>query len=49
MSSLCLHAGGKLGWDEDRFYGGAMDDGRWAWVPVFTYDWEQRQKEVTNA
>ncbi len=36
----------KLCWDEDRFYGGAMDDGRWAWVPVFTYDWEQRQKEV---
>jgi hypothetical protein len=39
----------KLGWDEDRFYGGSMDDGRWAWVPVFPYDWEQRQKETTNA
>ena len=38
----------KLGWDADRFFGGAMDDGRWAWVPVFTFDWEQRQKEVRN-
>jgi hypothetical protein len=39
----------KLGWDADRFFGGAMVDGRWAWVPVFTSDWEQRQKESSNA
>jgi hypothetical protein len=39
----------KLGWDADRFFGGAMDDGRWAWVPVFTCDWEQRQKEASDA
>jgi hypothetical protein len=39
----------KLGWDADRFFGGSMADGRWAWVPVFTYDWEQRQKEVGHA
>jgi hypothetical protein len=39
----------KLGWDADRFFGGSLDDGRWAWVPVFTYDWEQRQKEAANA
>jgi hypothetical protein len=39
----------KLGWDEDRFYGGVMDDGRWAWVPVFPYDWELRQRKVSNA
>lgn len=38
----------KLGWDADRFFGGAMDDGRWAWVPVFTYEWEQRHKEVRD-
>ena len=45
----CKRLCDKLGWDADRFFGGAMDDGRWAWVPVFTYDWEQRQKEVANA
>ena len=39
----------KLGWDADRFFGGGMTDGRWAWVPVFTYEWEQRQKEANNA
>jgi len=39
----------KFGWEADRFFGGAMDDGRWAWVPVFVYDWEQRQKEDSNA
>lgn len=39
----------KLGWDADRFFGGVMDDGRYAWVPVFTYDWEQRQKEAAHA
>jgi hypothetical protein len=39
----------KLGWDADRFFGGAMVDGRWAWVPVFTYEWEQRKKEASNA
>lgn len=30
-------------WDEDRFFGGSMRAGEWAWVPVFTCDWEQRQ------
>lgn len=39
----------KLGWDADRFFGGAMTDGRWAWVPVFPYEWEQRQKEASDA
>ena len=39
----------KIGWDADRFFGGALDDGRWAWVPVFHYDWEHRQQEVTHA
>jgi hypothetical protein len=39
----------KLNWDADRFFGGSLDDGRWAWVPVSTYDWEQRQKEVRDA
>jgi len=33
----------KIGWDEDRFFGGSMASGDWAWVPVFTRDWEQRQ------
>ena len=34
----------RLGvWDEDRFFGGSVRDGEWAWVPVFTSDWEQRQ------
>lgn len=40
--AACKRLCDKLGWDEDRFYGGAMDDGRWAWVPVFPYDWEKR-------
>jgi hypothetical protein len=47
--NACERLCGKLGWDADRFFGGVMDDGRWAWVPVFTYDWEQRQKEVRDA
>jgi len=45
----CKRLCDKLGWNADRFFGGVLDDGRWAWVPVFTFDWEQRQKEVTNA
>ena len=45
----CKRLCAKLGWDADRFFGGTMDDGRWAWVPVFPYDWEQRQKEVSHA
>jgi hypothetical protein len=44
----CKRLCDKLGWDADRFFGGALDDGRWAWVPVFPYEWEQRQKEVSN-
>lgn len=39
----------KLGWDAARFFGGNLATGGFAWVPVFTYDWEQRQKEVRNA
>lgn len=39
----------KLCWDSDRFFGGWLASGQYAWVPVFTYDWEQRQKEVANA
>ena len=40
----------KLCWDAARFFGGSLDSGRYmVWVPVFTYDWEQRQKEVANA
>ena len=40
----------KLGWDAARFFGGNLDSGKYmAWVPVFTYDWEQRQKEATHA
>jgi len=35
----------KIGWDEDRFFGGSMASGDWAWVPVFTRDWEQRQQK----
>jgi hypothetical protein len=45
----CKRLCDKLGWDADRFFGGVMDDHRWAWVPVFPYDWERRQKEVTHA
>ena len=45
----CKRLCDKLGWDADRFFGGTLGDGRWAWVPVFLYDWEQRQKEVNNA
>ena len=33
----------KIGWDADRFFGGFMDNGDGAWVPVYTRDWEQRQ------
>jgi len=32
-------------WDEDRFFGGSVRGVGWAWVPVFTYDWEQRQQK----
>ena len=32
----------KLGWDSDRFYGGCLESGEWAWVPVFDADWEHR-------
>jgi len=39
----------KLGWDAARFFGGRLASWQWAFVPVFTYDWEQRQKEVANA
>lgn len=39
----------KLGWDAARFFGGHLASGQWAFVPVFPYDWEQRQKEVANA
>jgi len=39
----------KLGWGAGVFFGGQMDDGRWAWVPVFVHEWEQRQKEVSDA
>jgi len=39
MAALCK----KIGWDEDRFFGGFMDNGDGAWVPVYTRDWEQRQ------
>ena len=39
----------RLGWDHMRFFGGNLRAGTWAWVPVFTYDWEQRQKEQTYA
>jgi hypothetical protein len=40
----------KLGWDAARFFGGNLQGSEGvAWVPVFTYDWEQRQKEATNA
>lgn len=35
---------GKLGWDEDRFYGGCLEGGVWAWVPVFDADWEHRHR-----
>lgn len=45
----CMRLCDKLGWDADRFFGGGLDDGRWAWVPVFSYDWEQRQKEAADA
>jgi hypothetical protein len=39
----------KLGWDAARFFGGNLPAGGVAWVPVFTYDWEKRQKEVSDA
>jgi len=39
----------KLCWDADRFFGGVLDDGRWAWVPVFPCDWGQRRKESADA
>ena len=39
MAALCK----KIGWDDDRFFGGFMDNGDGAWVPVYTRDWEQRQ------
>lgn len=39
----------KLGWDAARFFGGSLASGQWAFVPVFTYDWEQRQREESNA
>lgn len=35
----------KLGWDADRFFGGNLESGEWVWVPVFTADWEKRQRE----
>jgi hypothetical protein len=39
----------KLGWKAERYFGGCLASGQWAWVPVFISDWEKRQKEVTNA
>lgn len=40
----------KLGWDAARFFGGNLQGSEGvAWVPVFTYDWEQRQKETSDA
>ena len=45
VTALC----DKLGWDASRWFGGRLASGQWAWVPVFTYDWEQRQKEASNA
>lgn len=36
----------KLGWDSDRFYGGFLEGGEWAWVPVFDADWEQRHRQI---
>jgi hypothetical protein len=45
MAWLCR----KNCWDAARFFGGSLNGSRWAWVPVFTYDWEQRQKEQANA
>lgn len=46
VKKLCA----KLGRDAARFFGGSLDSGKYmAWVPVFTYEWEQRQKEVNHA
>lgn len=36
----------KLGWDADRFFGGNLESGEWVWVPVFTADWEKRQRQA---
>ena len=33
----------ELGWDAAKFFGGRLASGHWAFVPVFIYDWEQRQ------
>ena len=45
----CKRLCDKLGWDADRFFGGVLDDGRRARVPVFPCDWEQRWKESADA
>lgn len=39
---------GEAGWDADRFFGGSMGSSGWAWVPVFTSDWEQRQRKTVE-
>lgn len=39
----------KAGWDHMRFFGGCLRGGRYAWVPVFPYDWEKRHKEESHA
>ena len=39
----------KLGWVAASFFGGHLASGQWAFVPVFPYDLEQRQKEVGHA